>query len=89
MRKTFGVIDPLTKEYYKDIIKSFIEDSILTQKDLDSLFIKDHIISTDNKVIRKIKQEKRAHCIISFQDRKDVGKIAIVRLYEKSRRKTS
>ena len=97
-RETFGIIDPLTKKPYKDILRSFLILRRITRQDLASTFVypnphsaNSYQLHADSKVRRIINKEGDCPCIVSFQTRrvgnKSVQNIAFARLYEIERTK--
>ena len=101
-RQTFGIIDPSTKQKYKDILNSFLIAKRVTKKDIKNKYIiptsknKEHelyySLHTDSKVRRIIKEEGECPCIISFQIRKvdncSLQYIAFARVFEEARTST-
>ena len=98
-RQTFGIIDPSTKQKYKDILNSFLIAKRVTVEDLKNRYIiptsknkENEIFYTlhaDSKVRIIIRKEGECPCIISFQIRK-VGSsvlqyIAFARVFEEAR----
>ena len=97
-RETFGIIDPSTKQKYKDILRSFLILRRITRQDLASTFVypnphsaNSYQLHADSKVRRIINQKGDCPCIVSFQTRrvgnKSVQNIAFARLYEIERTK--
>ena len=98
-RETFGIIDPSTKQKYKDILNSFLIAKRVTREDLRNKYIiptsknKEHEIfyalHADSKVRRIIRKEGECPCIISFQTRKISSSvlqyIAFARVFEEAR----
>ena len=98
-RQTFGIIDPSTKQKYKDVLNSFLIAKRVTKEDLRNKYIiptsknKEnelyYSLHVDSKVRRIIRKEGECPCIISFQTRK-VGSsvlqyIAFARVFEEAR----
>ena len=92
-RETFGIVDPKTKQKYKDVLRSFLILRRITRQDLASstVFPNPHSANSyqlhaDAKVRRIINREGDCPCIVSFQTRrvgnKSVQNIAFARLYE-------
>ena len=92
-RETFGIVDPKTKEPYKDILRSFLILRRITRKDtIDSVIYpspslaESYYLHIDSRVRRIINREGDCPCIVSFQTRKigdkSVQNIAFARLYE-------
>ena len=97
-RETFGIVDPKTKQKYKDVLKSFLILRRITRQDLASSTVfpsphsaNSYILHADAKVRRIINREGDCPCIVSFQTRrvgnKSVQNIAFARLYEIERTK--
>lgn len=100
-RQTFGIIDPSTKQKYKDILNSFLIAKRVSREDLKNRYIiptsrnKEHEIfyslHADSKVRRIIRKEGECPCIISFQTRKISNSvlqyIAFARVFEEVRMK--
>lgn len=97
-RETFGIVDPKTKQKYKDVLRSFLILRRITRQDLASstIFPSPHSANSyqlhaDAKVRRIINREGDCPCIVSFQTRrignKSVQNIAFARLYEIERTK--
>ena len=97
-RETFGIVDPKTKQKYKDVLKSFLILRRITRQDLASTFVypnphsaNSYQLHADSKVRRIINQKGDCPCIVSFQTRrvgnKSVQNIAFARLYEIERTK--
>ena len=95
-RETFGIIDPSTKQKYKDVLRSFLILRRITRQDLASSTVfpnphsaNSYILHADAKVRRIINREGDCPCIVSFQTRrvgnKSVQNIAFARLYEMER----
>ena len=99
IRQTFGIIDPSTKQKYKDILNSFLIAKRVSKEDLKNRYIiptsknKEHEIfyslHADSKVRRIIRREGEYPSIISFQTRK-IGSsvlqyIAFARVFEEAR----
>ena len=98
-RQTFGIIDPSTKQKYKDILNSFLIAKRVTVEDLRNKYIiptsknkENEIFYTlhaDSKVRRIIRKEGECPCIISFQTRRvgnqAVQNIAFARVFEEAR----
>ena len=95
-RETFGIIDPKTKQKYKDVLKSFLILRRITRQDLASSTVfpsphsaNSYLLHADAKVRRIINREGDCPCIVSFQTRrignKSVQNIAFARLYEMER----
>ena len=97
LRETFGIVDPVTKEKYKDVISSFLIASTLTKNDLDRGYIYPSLkqalkgevykLQVDSAVRKEIKENKECKCIISYQTRTDFGKIAFARVFDVERMK--
>jgi hypothetical protein len=96
MRNTFGIIDPITKKPYNDILKSFLIAMRIRRLDLIMRYIlpsensKDYYtLHVDKKVREIIKREGDCPCIVSFQTRQTsphtVQLIAFARLFEEAR----
>ena len=97
-RETFGIVDPKTKQKYKDILRSFLILRRITRQDLASTFVypnphsaNSYLLHADAKVRRIINREGDCPCIVSFQTRRvgnqAVQNIAFARLYEIERTK--
>lgn len=97
-RETFGIIDPSTKQKYKDVLRSFLILRRITRQDLASSTVfpnphsaNSYTLHADAKVRRIINREGDCPCIVSFQTRrvgnKSVQNIAFARLYEIERTK--
>ena len=97
-RETFGIIDPKTKQKYKDVLKSFLILRRITRQDLASSTVfpdphsaNSYQLHADAKVRRIINREGDCPCIVSIQTRrignKSVQNIAFARLYEMERTK--
>ena len=97
-RETFGIIDPSTKQKYKDVLRSFLILRRITRQDLASSTVfpnphsaNSYLLHADAKVRRIINREGDCPCIVSFQTRrvgnKSVQNIAFARLYEMERTK--
>ena len=97
-RETFGIIDPSTKQKYKDVLRSFLILRRITRQDLASTFVypnphsaNSYQLHADSKVRRIINQKGDCPCIVSFQTRrvgnKNIQNIAFARLYEIERTK--
>lgn len=95
-RETFGIVDPKTKQKYKDVLKSFLILRRITRQDLASstVFPSPHSANSyqlhaDSRVRKIINQRGDCPCIVSFQTRrvgnKSVQNIAFARLYEMER----
>lgn len=89
IRETFGIIDPLTKQKYKDIKRSFLELRRITKEDLLNREILEpstrkapYLLHTDLKVNRIIFNEGYCDCIVSYQER-TTGRIALARIFIK------
>lgn len=85
-RETFGIVDPKTKQKYKDVLKSFLILRRNNWQDLASstVFPNPHSANSyqlhaDAKVRRIINREGDCPCIVSFQTRR-VGKIKLFRI---------
>ena len=92
-RETFGIIDPSTKQKYKDVLRSFLILRRITRQDLASTFVypsphsaNSYQLHADSRVRRIINKEGDCPCIVSFQTRrvgnKTIQNIAFARLYE-------
>ena len=92
-RETFGIIDPSTKQKYKDVLRSFLILRRITRQDLASSTVfpnphsaNSYTLHADAKVRRIINREGDCPCIVSFQTRRvgnqAVKNIAFARLYE-------
>lgn len=83
-RETFGIIDPLTKEVYKDIKSSFLLTRVITIEDLYNSSIKeasqDFLLHVDDKLWFRILRNKQENCIVSYQIRTN-GNFALARLF--------
>ena len=97
-RETFGIIDPSTKQKYKDVLRSFLILRRITRQDLASSTVfpnphsaNSYTLHADSKVRRIINKEGDCPCIVSFQTRRvgnrSVQNIAFARLYEIERTK--
>ncbi len=95
-RETFGIVDPKTKQKYKDVLRSFLILRRITRQDLASSTIfpdphsaNSYQLHADSRVRRIINKEGDCPCIVSFQTRrvgnKSVQNIAFARLYEMER----
>lgn len=95
-RQTFGIIDPETKQPYKDIVKSFLIAKRITRRDLFNGYIIPsdssefyYSLHVDSKVRRIINREGDCPCIISFQIRQvsphNYEPLAFARLFEEAR----
>ena len=95
-RETFGIIDPKTKQKYKDVLRSFLILRRITRQDLASSTVfpnphsaNSYTLHADAKVRRIINRDGDCPCIVSFQTRrvgnKSVQNIAFARLYEMER----
>ena len=95
-RETFGIVDPKTKQKYKDVLRSFLILRRITRQDLASSTVfpnphsaNSYLLHADAKVRRIINREGDCPCIVSFQTRrvgnKSVQNIAFARLYEMER----
>ena len=95
-RETFGIIDPKTKQKYKDVLKSFLILRRITRQDLASSTVfpsphsaNSYTLHADAKVRRIINRDGDCPCIVSFQTRRvgnrSVQNIAFARLYEMER----
>ena len=92
-RETFGIIDPKTKQKYKDVLRSFLILRRITWQDLASSTVfpnphsaNSYTLHADAKVRRIINRDGDCPCIVSFQTRRvgnrSVQNIAFARLYE-------
>ena len=97
-RETFGIVDPKTKQKYKDVLRSFLILRRITRQDLASSTVfpnphsaNSYTLHADAKVRRIINREGDCPCIVSFQTRRvgnrSVQNIAFARLYEIERTK--
>ena len=91
-RNTFGIVDPATKELYKDIISAHLEARSLQ---LEEFLIDGHIaealgrqkqykILMDHKAFKQLVMKGYIDALISFQVRKTES-VAVVRLFDKNR----
>ena len=91
-RNTFGIVDPLTKELYKDIVSAHLEARSLQ---LEEFLIDGHIaealgrqklfkILMDHKAFKQLIQRGYINALVSFQVRKTES-VAVVRLFDKNR----
>ena len=95
LRETFGIVDPVTKEKYPDIVRSFLVAKNLTADDLDRGYIYPSLkqalkgevykLHCDSATKRQIREHGFCSCIISYQTRLDFGKIAFARIFDKER----
>ena len=92
-RETFGIVDPKTKQKYKDVLRSFLILRRITRQDLASSTVfpnphsaNSYLLHADAKVRRILNREGDCPCIVSFQTRRvgnrSVQNIAFARLYE-------
>ena len=85
IRETFGIIDPLTKKEYPDILKSFLLQLRITKENRLCKYIyltenDPFLLHCDTKTKKIIKEKGFCDCIVSFQVR-TTGKIALARVF--------
>lgn len=91
VRNTFGLIDPLTKKRYEDILSAHLQLLYLsfeTWNECGSLAEsrdrnKDYAILIDHATLKELIQKGTIPCIVSFQ-RRTTGNYAVVRLFKTS-----
>lgn len=89
-RLTFGIIDPLTKKKYEDIVSCHLEaltlqlEDFLYNENIEDAYGLVYRLQPDAKTISLLEKQGYANVLISFQVRK-TEQIAVVRLFDPKR----